>query len=384
MSELPDMTPVRPEVRTSVESAYDDSPAATPAPESFSIWRILWPIGLSLGVLAVIAAFTFDPAEMGTMISDLDPGMMLAAGATVLARIAFGGWRLSHVSHGRLSLAAGLRGQLAWDFASNIAPSLVGGAPLAAVYVSRDTRISRNPTVPVGEVGAFVLFVMLLDQCWFALMAPIVLVMAAVMEVIPSSLGSLGMITTVLYLVLFMSWTVLFGYGTLFRPELLERFFDKVFRFRLLRRFRDRVSKEMAEYRTRAGVMRSQPLSFYLKGFALTGGTWIARYLLAVFIIASVVPDLDMVLTTMRSIAMTLGSLVLPTPGGAGGVEGLYVLFLGSLMPRAYVVPTLLIWRLLAYYVFLAVGVVLSTHQVQKSIRFRKSNSAGDGPVIDG
>lgn len=366
------------------ENGRSAGPEAEPRPDSFSIWRILWPIGLSLGVLGVIAAFTFDPDEMGAMISDLDPWMMFAAVITVCVRIAFGGWRLSHVSYGRLSLAAGLRGQLAWDFASNITPSLVGGAPLAAVYVSRDTRISKNPTVPVGEVGAFVLFVMLLDQCWFALMAPVVLASAAFMEVIPSSLGSVGMITTVLYLVLFMSWTVLFGYGTLFRPELLERLFDRVFRFRLLRRFRERVTHEMAEYRARAGVIRSQPLSFYVKGFALTGGTWIARYLLAVFIIASVVPDLDLVLAGIRSIAMTLGSLVLPTPGGAGGIEGLYVLFFGSLMPRAYVVPTLLIWRLLAYYVFVAVGVVLSTHQVHKSIRFRRSRSAAGGSEVNG
>jgi hypothetical protein len=192
------------------------------------------------------------------------------------------------------------------------------------------------------------------------------------------------MITTVLYLVLFMMWTVVFGYGTLFRPELLQRLIDWIFRLRWLRRFRDRVSLEMAEYRERATIIRQQPLSFFTKGMVLTGGTWIARYLLAVFIIASVVPDLDLVLAGMRSIAMTLGSLVLPTPGGAGGIEGLYVLFFGSLMPKAYVVPTLLIWRLMAYYVFVAVGIVLSTHQVQKSIRFRRSHPAGKGDAASG
>jgi len=351
---------------------------------SDSIWRILWPIGLSLGVLAVIAAFTFDPAAMGAMVSNLDPWMIVAAAVTVVARIAFGGWRLSHVSRGRLSLSAGMRGQLAWDFASNITPSLVGGAPLAAMYVSRDTKISRHPTVPVGEVGAFVLFVMLLDLCWAALMAPLVLIAAGFMEVIPDSLGTVGMITSVLYLVGFMSWTVVFGYGTLFRPEILERFFNRVFRFRVLNQFKERAAHEMTQYRERAGVIRKQPFSFYAKGLALTAGTWIARYLLAVFIIASVVPDLDMVLAAFRSLAMTLGSLVLPTPGGAGGVEGLYVLFFGSLMPNAYVVPTLLIWRLLGYYVFVAIGIVLSTHQVQKSIRFHRTNAVESEPVIDG
>jgi hypothetical protein len=366
------------------DTASGTAPDGNGSSGSSSLMRLLWPVGLSLAVLGVIAAFTFDPGEMGQMVANLDPWMILAAAVMVGVRILFGGWRLSHVSRGRLSLPAGLRGQLAWDFASNITPSLVGGAPLAAMYVSRDSKVSRTPTVPVGEVGAFVVFVMLLDQCWFAIMAPLVLVTAGFMEVIPSSLGSVGMITTVLYLVLFMMWTVVFGYGTLFRPELLQRLIDWIFRLRWLRRFRDRVSLEMAEYRERATIIRQQPLSFFTKGMVLTGGTWIARYLLAVFIIASVVPDLDLVLAGMRSIAMTLGSLVLPTPGGAGGIEGLYVLFFGSLMPKAYVVPTLLIWRLMAYYVFVAVGIVLSTHQVQKSIRFRRSHPAGKGDAASG
>jgi len=338
----------------------------------FSVWRILWPIGLSLAVLAVIAAFTFDPDEMGRMVSGLDPWMMLLAVATVLVRVGFGGWRLSHVSHGRLNLAGGLRAQLAWDFASNITPSLVGGAPLAAMYVARDSKTSNRETMTVGDVGAFMMFVMLLDQSWSAIAALVVLAAAVFMEVIPQSLGSVGLIGSMIYLGAFMVWTILFGYGTLFRPEILEGLFNRVFRFRLLRRFGDRVALEMAQYRDRAKVIRAQPFSFYAKGLLLTAGTWIGRYLLAVFIIASVVPHLDLVLATMRSIAMLLGSLIFPTPGGAGGVEGLYVVFFGSLMPKAYVVPTLLIWRTLAYYVFVAMGIVLSTHQVQKSIRSRR------------
>ena len=83
--------------------------------------------------------------------------------------------------------------------------------------------------------------------------------------------------------------------------------------------------------------------------------------------------DLDVLLTLARTAAMTLGSLVIPTPGGSGGVEGLYALFLGPpIMPKFLVAPTLLVWRLLGYYIFIALGGYLTMHRVRAEIRARK------------
>jgi len=73
--------------------------------------------------------------------------------------------------------------------------------------------------------------------------------------------------------------------------------------------------------------------------------------------------------------AMLFCSVIMPTPGGSGGIEGLYVLFLGPLMPKAIVAPTLFTWRVLGYYLFVALGVFVTTHQVQKSIQRKKTNT---------
>ena len=71
-----------------------------------------------------------------------------------------------------------------------------------------------------------------------------------------------------------------------------------------------------------------------------------------------------------------LGAVVLPTPGGAGGIEGLYALMLGPLFPEALLAPTLLTWRLMGYYIFIALGVYLTVHQVHKTIRRKKNERA--------
>ena len=338
--------------------------AARVAP--ISIKKIVWPVVLSFVVLVVIGVFTFDPREFLDILTELNPWMLFAAAATVIFRTFLGGWRLNYISRGRLGMSGGIRGQLAWDFFSNVTPSAIGGAPFAAVYVARDKQIE------IGESTAVVLFSVLLDQLWFSLTIPVVLIAALFMDIIPDSLGDVAAVGFLLYFAAMLVWVVAFGYSTMFRPEILQRFTSRVFRLRLLRRFQERVERGMCDLMTKARVLRSQPLSFYLNGFLLTIGTWACRYLLLLFVVWSFVDDFDKILLVLRTAAMTLGSLVMPTPGGAGGIEGLFALFIGPLVPAAIVMPTLLIWRFLGYYLFVGLGVFLSTHHVQKTIRQRR------------
>ena len=253
----------------------------------------------------------------------------------------------------------GTRGQLAWDFFSNVTPSAIGGGPVATLYVAKDRGI------PVGEAMAIMMFSILMDQLWFALSIPVVLAASFALEVIPASMGSVGLWTFIVVFVGMLGWAALFAYATLFRPSLMERLADRIFNFKYLSSFHDRVMDEMHMFTQRARALRAESLGFYLRGFLLTIGVWMGRYLLIVFIIWSVVPSFDKLLVFLRTIAMTLSSLVLPTPGGSGGLEGLYALFIGPLIPEALVAPTLFAWRFLGYYIFIALGAYLFLHQIQ-------------------
>ena len=175
-----------------------------------------------------------------------------------------------------------------------------------------------------------------------------------------------------LYFLGFMVWVLIFGYSTLVRPHLLEKFVDRVCRIKGLRRFRERALGMMDQLQGRARTLRTQHPWFYIKGFLLTIAVWFSRYLLVVVILWSVYPAVDKLLVLLRTIALMLGALVLPTPGGAGGIEGLYALMVGPLIPEALVAPTLLTWRLMGYYIFIALGAYLTVHQVHKTIRRKK------------
>ncbi len=335
----------------------------------FSLRGAVWPLLLSLAVLGVIGYYTFDLGAFRQFGQSVNIGLLAAGVGVAASQVVFGGWRLHVVSNRRLGLAPALPVQLAWHFFSVITPSTVGGGPPAAYYMARD-----QPEISVGEATALMLFTLLLDQLFFAFSIPLLFLAAAYVEVFPSALGAVGTGAAVACFVGLLAWAALFAYTMLFRPDLLERVADRLFRLRLLRRFRGRVMPEMHRLRRHAKRLRLQPPGFYAKGLLLTAGFWVGRVLLAVLIIWSVYASLDVVLAFVRSAAMTFGSLLLPTPGGAGGLEGLYVLFLGPLMPESLVAPTLLTWRVLGYYVFIPLGVYLSAHHVQKTLRRRRSN----------
>ncbi len=373
--------PHSPSTHTDADAA-SSTEEATPADQqagtqpstgsSVSLWKIVGSLVLSLSVLLGIGYFTFDVGAFWRMIREMQPWPFAAALLVTLARVGFGGWRLQFISRGRLSLMEGTRGQLAWDFFSNVTPSAIGGGPVATLYVAKDRGM------PVGEAMAIMMFSILMDQLWFALSIPVVLAASFALEVIPASIGSVGLWTFVVVFVGMLGWAALFAYATLFRPSLMERLANRIFDFKYLSSFHDRVMDEMHMFTRRARALRAESLGFYLRGFLLTIGVWMGRYLLIVFIIWSVVPSFDKLLVFLRTIAMTLSSLVLPTPGGSGGLEGLYALFIGPLIPEALVAPTLFAWRFLGYYIFIALGAYLFLHQIQ-TLSTPASNTSANG-----
>jgi hypothetical protein len=238
------------------------------------------------------------------------------------------------------------------------------------VYLARDGKVQ------VGEATALLFFAMLLDQFFFAATVPLLVIATFFIPVFPPAIGTIGTTTFLLYFVGLLGWVTIFAYVTFFRPQVLEKWLNKIFRIRWLRKYQDRVASEMYSMQTRAKLLRSQPARFFVNGSLQTLVAWAIRYFLVIFIIWSVYDDLDVLLALVRTAAMTLGSLILPTPGGSGGVEGLYALFLGPpVMPKYMVAPTLLVWRILGYYVFIALGGYLTMHRVRAEIRARRQSS---------
>lgn len=347
------------------------APELGPQGRTLSVRRLLLPVALSLAVLAAVFWATYEPETLALM-ARMNVGLLALAFGIVGLRILLSGLRLKYISQGNLSTMGGVRGGLAWDFLSGVTPSAMGGAPLAAYFIAKDNRL------PLGDATAIMIFSMLTDQVWFAVAIPLVLLSAPFLDIIPDALGVIGAGTILLFLGGMMAWAVFFAYATLIRPTILEAIATNVVRVKWLRRWRGRVMRELVSMRQRSRVLRGQPPRFYLTSFALSAGVWLTRYATLVVVVLSLYPAFDVLTGFMRTTAMMLTSLVVPTPGGSGGVEGFYVLFMASLVPSSLLGPTLLVWRFLSYHFLLAAGLVTMILFVHR-LRSRSHGSATNG-----
>lgn len=336
------------------------APAEAPTRRRLRVRDLVWPGLLSLTAIGVVIALTYEPGAFQAVRASFQPGVFLLAVLLLGVQFVVASLRLRHISRRALGFRASFRSLLTWEFLSAITPSAVGGGPFAAVFIARDQRI------PLGQVSAIMLFSMLMDQIWFAT-AIVALYSAALwLPVFPTAFGAASIGPVALYFGAMLAWTTFFAYATLVRPELIGSLARWIAHWKVLRRFEGRVREETSKMQRQARVLRGQPVSFYAAGYAYTALVWLCRYGVVLLVALSVAPGIRWVLFYLRTAALWLVGLVMPTPGGSGGMEGLFMLFLAPLLPSGFAGPVLLGWRLLAYYTVLAVGMVVAGHVVRE------------------
>jgi uncharacterized protein (TIRG00374 family) len=102
-------------------------------------------------------------------------------------------------------------------------------------------------------------------------------------------------------------------------------------------------------------------------GIVFAAVAWIFRYLTLFLVVSSVYHIPNAIQFIARTMAMLHLALILPTPGGSGGIEGMYALFFTEpLIPKGFLAPTLLVWRFLSYYVAIGVGLAITTHVLDR------------------
>jgi len=76
-------------------------------------------------------------------------------------------------------------------------------------------------------------------------------------------------------------------------------------------------------------------------------------------------------------------SLLVPTPGATGGVEGLSYLFYGLFFKKGYIIPVILIFRILTYYSSVIFGGLFALFAPEKPLKREAQDSETTGQVIN-
>ena len=310
--------------------------------------------------MGVVIYLTYTPGVLEHLKPKRLPGLFIALVVSFL-RLWFSAAKIRYLSEERLSWLASFRVMLSWDFTSSVTPSTIGGAPMATYAMTREG-------FKLGQSSAIILYSVLLDQLWFALAVPILIVAGLFFEVVPNNIGTVGQASMLLLYAGLLSYAGLLAYGVLRNPAAITKVLNTIFRLPFLRRWQDKIAEEAKHLEEYSHELRKKPAGFLLKAFFLSTMSWLARIALPTIVVLSLLPA-DVILSVLRSLAMNLAFLVVPTPGGSGGVEGLFAIFQGPLIERkAFIGLAVFAWRVISYYVTVGLGMMATTWYINQSM----------------
>jgi uncharacterized protein (TIRG00374 family) len=272
-----------------------------------------------------------------------------------------------------------------WEFASAVSPSIVGGSGIALFIINKEG-------ISIGRSTAVVMVTALLDELFYIIMVPIVILIAGTAYLFPVSIqkeifgvmvGTQG-IFIVGYSFIFLL-TLIISIAIFFAPKGFKNVLGSIFSISFLKRWKTQALQTGDEIIITSAQLKVESFSFWFKAFMATFFSWTARFWVVNFIIlaftAIPIGFSDHMLIYARQLIMWVIMLISPTPGGSGVAELAFSGFLRDfIQPFGIAGSIALLWRLLSYYPYLFIGAFVLPRWLQrvyfkrKLIRFNDRN----------
>lgn len=281
--------------------------------------------------------------------------------------------RLNILAEGKFSWKQLFRIVMLWEFSSAVTPSAIGGTGLAVLFLNKEG-------LPLGRSTAIVMATSFLDEVYFILMFPLLLLFLnneALFFIPHAESGTAWVAQNILYMCLIgyglkFLWVCMLTYGLFFNPRGMKYFLLKLFKLPILRRFRHGMGKVGTDMVNSSYRLRTKNWKFWVKSFFVTILSWSSRYwIVNVLILAFFTAKLSIgehFIIFGRQLIMWIIMLVSPTPGGSGLAELVFKEFLAEFIPGVGVAVGLaLLWRIITYYPYLIIGAFIVPKWVKKN-----------------
>lgn len=339
--------------------------------------RAVWPVLIGLAVVGWLFCRDFDPAVFNNIhFSGATLFWLLMAAIFMFGRDFGYMIRIRVLSNGRLTWRQAFRIIMLWEFTSAITPSAVGGTSVALLYVHKEG-------IGVGRSSAIVMLTSLLDELYFVIMFPLLLLLVGVDNLFhitaASGLLARGLMTFALvgYGAKFL-WTCALTYGLFVNPRGLKWVLLRIFHWKPLRRWYRAVNNVGTDIIVTSREMRTYKPVFWIKAFASTFLSWSSRYLVANALIMAFFSVSDQVLLFARQLAMWIMMLVMPTPGGSGFAELIFSNYCADLisvpatMQLSAAALIAFLWRGVTYYPYLIAGTLIFPRWLKRNFSHQK------------
>lgn len=317
--------------------------------------RVLVPVVIGLSVVAFMFWRSYKPGEL----APLGQANFFWLGVTFLvlaARDAGYVYRIRELTHRALSWRQSLDVIMIWEFASCVMPSAVGGTTVATFIIGKEG-------VPLGKSLAYVMVTAMLDNLYFVVLVPIVLLSLGHEGLYPEDINAGAKLALqaglAISYVLVLFYSVLMIYGLFVNPRGVRRLIVRAFSLKWLRKRRNWAYLQGQEMERASEILRDSDWAYWTRAIVSTIFVWTARYLIINTLIAAFAPTTaaEHAQIFSRNIIYKVVLLVAITPGGAGFAEGAFPTFferfIGTRTMTNFIV---LLYRIVTYYLYLVLG----------------------------
>ncbi len=335
-----------------------DSP--TKLLDFFTFRRVIIPILLGLGVASYLVYQSFDAEVFRNIQWFYTTFLWLFIALCLMAvRDLAYMYRIRLLTDKHLSWRRSFQVIMLWEFASAVTPGVVGGAAIALYIVNKEG-------VNMGKTTAVVMITSLLDEMFYILLVPIIILIAgyqnlfiegANFALFNTKFGTLGIFIIGYVFMIILSLIIISG--VFINPRGFKWVIIKIFKFRLLRKWLGGAVKTGDQIITTSREMKGKPFKFWLKAYAVTVFSWTARFGVVNFLILAFVSGADHLLIYARQLIMWVIMLISPTPGGSGIAEFVFTDFLGEFIIPGLAPALALLWRLFSFYPYLFIGAII-------------------------
>lgn len=349
--------------------------------------RIILPILLGLGIAGVLIWNNFDQQAWNDAVKDWETSAwfwLLAAIVCMFIRDLAYMYRIRILTDRHLTWRRSFVVILLWEFASAITPSIVGGTAFALLILAKEK-------ISAGRSTAIVLLTAFLDELFFVVMAPLMLVIVGYddMFAAESAGGISGFGLRTIFWIgysILAAYTLFLAFGLFFNPKFLRAVIIWIFKLPFLKKWRDGAKKAGDDVIQASKELSGKPWSFWIKAYGSTIFSWTARYMVinCIMVAFGITLFYDHFVIYARQIFMWVIMLIPITPGGAGLAEYTFGQFLGEYIPGLKYALSLL-WRMISYYPYLIIGAFLLPIWLRNkfrriSVASRKGEGQDEGP----
>lgn len=254
-----------------------------------------------------------------------------------------------------------------WEFSTAISPAIIGGYGPAIFFLYKEG-------LNIGKSTAIALTSVFLDKAFIIIMAPVLYLIFGYENIFTTAANKINYnLPTYLftgYIIIFV-YTLFLAYALFINPKSVKLVLSWIFLLLILRKWRLRVRKLSNQLITVSNNLKSKSFSYWTKAFVSTIISWTGRYLMINFMFLAFFSEkisfFDHLLIYARQLLMWIILLVSPTPGGSGVAEYIFSDFLGIFIPNSsWSVPLALLWRLISYYPYLFIGIIILPNWIKK------------------